>query len=77
MSTMPPSWHANGGDTADGAVCACCGLQSWWTTDGRSWCCVTCHPAPPGAAARTVNGGGDVRSGHGGRRAASGLAAKR
>lgn len=59
----PPSWADQAMRPAPGSWCGCCRGRRWWaarrpsldgTGIGPGWCCQTCHPPPPGAAAMAV-----------------------
>lgn len=47
----PPCWSEADDLPRDGDRCACGGRRWWIASRVRDgWCCVTCHPAPPGLA---------------------------
>jgi Domain of unknown function DUF29 len=56
----PPSWQrAEVHHPTEGAVCAVCSGQRWWSRDQLGWCCMSCHPPPPSAdTLHTVDTGG-------------------
>jgi len=51
QGALPPSW-SDDWDPMPGALCFCCSAAVWWryADECRGWCCMNCHPPPPGCA---------------------------
>lgn len=49
--TLPPSWCGDR-DPRPGDSCFCCFGAAWWRrpADAPGWCCLSCHPPPPGCS---------------------------
>ncbi len=43
LSSLPVSWAAQSYRPDGSKPCSCCGNREWWS-EGRGWCCSTCHP---------------------------------